>query len=284
MKVLLTGAAGVLAQALLPLLEQEEGIELRLTDIQPVETDHPFVKADLARWDDVQGLCEDVDQVLHVAAIHPWKHYTPQQYLDCNIKGTYNLLEAAAKSEVQRVVYTSSIAAMGYAAESPRELPFDETKPCEPTEGVYGISKHAGEQFCRMFRRRDGLAYLVLRPGTFVPRDEDDADYGIGLLTHCVHVGDVAAAHLLALRSDLEDETFVIAAKTPFTRDDGPALAEDAPAVVLEHFPEAAKLEELGIELPQHIRRCYAIDKAEKLLGYKPQHNFAQWLQRKLEA
>ena len=97
-KVLVTGAAGVLGRALVPLLEQDGDVELRLTDIVPVATGHEFREADLSTWDDVAGLCEGVDEVVHIAAIHPWKPYFPQQYLDCNIKGTYNIFQVISQS------------------------------------------------------------------------------------------------------------------------------------------------------------------------------------------
>jgi len=281
-KVLVTGAAGVLGQAVVALLKQEGNFELRLTDRVPVETSHEFTQADLARWDEVQELCSGIDVLMHIAAIHPWKKYTPEQYIDCNIKGTYNLLQAAVDAGVRRVIYTSSIAAMGYRPDRPEQLPFNESKPCKPVEDIYGISKHVGEQFCEMFRAREGLAYVALRPGTFVPRDKDDPGFGLGLLSQWVHCSDVATAHLLALKSDVKNEAVIITAKVPFRGGDAPALLSDAPSVILKYFPEASRLEERGVQLPRVIDKCYDISKAERLLGFQPKWNFGEWLERKL--
>jgi len=278
-KVLVTGAAGVLGKAVTALLEREPGIELRLTDRAPIATPHEFARANLAEWDEAKRLCEGADQLLHVAAIHPWKRYSPQEYVDCNIKGTANILQAAAEAGVKRVIYTSSIAAMGYGCNSPDELPFDESRPCRPREDIYGITKHVGEQLCEMTRHRHGIPYVALRPGTFVPRDEADPAWGLSLLTQWVHASDVAMAHLLALRSDVRNEAIIITARVPFTRDDAPALLSDARQVILRYFPKARLLEERGVQLPNRIERWYSIAKAERLLGYRPKHNFAEWLE-----
>jgi len=282
MKVLITGAAGVLGRAVAALLEKEADVEMRLTDVVPVETPHEFIRADLACWEEVQHLCDGVDEVLHIAAIHLWKKYTPEQYIDCNVKGTCNVLRAAAKAGVGRLIYTSSIAAMGYSPERPDQLPFDESKPCRPVEDIYGISKHVGEQLCRMFSANDGLRYIALRPGCFIPADELSVAFGLGLLSTRVHAGDVAMAHVLALRSAVSNEEIIITAKVPFTREDGAALLSDAPSVILKYFPRAKLLQERGVELPETIRSCYDIGKAQALLGYRPKWDFGLWLEKKL--
>ncbi|MGD8240079.1 MAG: NAD(P)-dependent oxidoreductase [Armatimonadota bacterium] len=278
MTVLVTGAAGVLGRALVPLLETETDADLRLTDVLDLDTPHEFVKADLADREATAHLCGGVDQVLHLAAIHPWRKYTPREYIECNITGTYNVLQAAAGAGVKRVIYTSSIAAMGYGADSPEQLPFDESKPCRPTEGIYGITKHVGEQFCEMFRATHDLPYVALRPGTFIPMAEQDPAFGLGLLSVRVHASDVAMAHVLALKSDLANEAIIVTAGVPFSSSDGPDLLADAAPVILNYFPDAAALRERGIELPRTIDKCYNVAKARRLLGYEPEWTFEKWL------
>ncbi len=282
MKVLITGAAGVLGQAVVARLEAEGDYDLRLTDVLPLETAHEFVQADLADWEQTAPLCQGVDQVLHIAAIHPWKQYTPEQYLDCNIKGTWNLARAAAEAKVQRVIYTSSIAAMGYAPMEGYPLPFDESKPCTPQEDLYGLSKHVGEQFFNLFRNTHGLNSVYLRPGCFIPCDEETPAFGFGLLGSRLSFEDVAEAHVLALRSAVVNEAIIVTAGNPFTREDGPALLSDARSVILRYFPEAARLEEQGVALPQRICPTYTIAKARRLLGYEPKMTFARWLRQTL--
>ncbi len=97
---------------------------------------------------------------------------------------------------------------------------------------------------------------------------------------------DIAAAHLLALDAptDLHYETFNIAARSPFTEADLPALLDDAAPVVQHAFPLAAEVfARRGWALPHRIDRVYVIQKAERVLGYRPRYNFGE-LMRELQA
>lgn len=284
MHVLITGAAGVLGRAVTSRLEDDPKVVLRLTDVLPLDTPHEFVQADLSDPEQATPLCQDIDEVMHIASIHPWKPYTPTQYIDCNITGTYNILQAAAQGPVRRVIYTSSIAAMGMGRDEGVPLPWDESKPCVPDGHVYSVTKHVGEQFCELFRRQGRFSYIALRPGTFIPRPDDDPAFGVGLLSSWVHASDVAQAHVLALRSSVENEAFVVTAGVPFTHADGQALLTDAPGVVLRYYPRAAELAGRNIELPAAVERCYSIAKARDMLGYSPAITFGTWLERTLRS
>ena len=87
-------------------------------------------------------------------------------------------------------------------------------------------------------------------------------------------------AHLLALKSKVENEAIIVTARVPFTRDDGPTLRRDAASVIRRYYSLSRELEGLGIELPSQLERCYSIAKAERLLGYEPKYNFDWWLTR----
>jgi len=270
MKVLLTGAAGVMGRAVTRLLEEAGGYDLRLTDMAALETAHEFVQADLADWEQVEPLAQGVDQVIHIAAIHPWKQYTPEQYLDCNIRATYNVIRAAAEAKVDRCIYTSSVASMGYTPTAEHPLPFDESKPCFPDDHVYSISKHVGEQFCHLFQRTHGLDWLIL------------LWFGLALLVMRMTGSDVAQAHLLALQSEVRNEVLIITAGVPFTKEDGPALLTDARSVILKYFPAAIWFEEQGQALPQQVSPTYRIDKAREMIGYEPKVHFGSWLAQRV--
>jgi nucleoside-diphosphate-sugar epimerase len=280
--VLITGAAGVLGKAVTGLLANEPGIELRLTDVLPVTTPYEFRAVDLTDAEQLKPLCAGVDVVLHIAALHPWKPYTTEQYLRCNVEATYKLLEAAAAAGVCRVIYTSSVAAMGLNGAETVPLPWDESKPCTPGD-LYSLTKRMGEEMCEMFAAQRKLTYIALRPGMFIPVAEDDPQYGFGLLSFSVHGSDVAAAHVLALRSKLANEAFVITARTLFTREDAAELGRDAKAVILRRYPRAERLLAQGLKLPERLAITYDISKAHRLLGYEPQHTFATWLERRLQ-
>lgn len=278
-RLLITGAAGVLAREIVAHLEGLGDYQLRLTDLSAFETPHELRCADLTDPAQVAGLAEGVDEVLHVAAIHPWKPYTPQQYLDCNIKATYNVLEEAVRAQVRRVIYTSSVAAMGYEVTSQCPLPLDETKLCHPVDSVYSVTKHVGEQFCQMFQHTHGLRWLALRPGTFIPREASDPQYALNLLGIGVHREDVAQAHVRALQSELAHEAFIATAGVPFRRDESAELLTDARSVILRYYPQAAALEEAGVRLPERLGLAFSVEKARRMLGYEPKHTFGKWLE-----
>ena len=281
MRVLITGAAGVLGQ-LVTQLVAADGHDLRLTDARPLPdgSPHEFVQADLSDDTQTLGLCDGIAQVLHIAAVHPWKQYSTQQYLDLNIKGTHNIVAEAARAQVNRLIYTSSVSAQGYNVAPDALLPWDETAPCRPTDSLYSITKHVGEQCCRMYAQTAGLKWLALRPGGFSPRPEDEPAFGFGLLSFAVHRDDVARAHLLALRSSAVNEPLIITGGTTFTRDDSAQLLWNAPPLILRDFPQAQALVEAGIALPQRISACHNIARARHVLGYDPQWTFGSWLEK----
>ena len=281
-KVLVTGAAGVLggsiARALMP------AYDVTVTDMRETSLPLPARAADLSKIEQAMEACKGVDIIVHPAAIHPWKKYTPEQYLDWNIKATYNVLAAAAEAGVKRVVYTSSIAAMGYKPGAPSELPFDEKKPCWPQEDLYGVTKHVGEQFCRLFANTKGLKYVALRPGYFVPRDEMDPNLGLMYLNCRVHPEDVMSAHVQAVsQPGIEGQAFVITADMPFRSEDAAALKTDPAPIVTKYFLRAEALFKDPAFKPRPITYYYTIEKAKRLLGWRPKMSFGPWLELYLD-
>ncbi len=275
-KVLVTGGAGVLGGSVARALAPQ--YDVTVTDLREMTLPLRKVAADLADADQARQACEGMDVVVHAAAIHPWKKYTSDQYLDWNVKATYNVLAAAAEVGVKRVVYTSSIAAMGYKASAPAELPFDETKPCLPCEDLYGVTKHVGEQFCRLFSNTKGLKYVALRPGYFVPRDEMDPALGLMYLFCRVHPDDVVRAHVQAVSAPgIENQAFIITAHMPFQSSDAQELRTAPAAVITRYFPQAAEIFK-DPALKPSIPYFYTIEKARKVLGWEPRMSFAQWL------
>jgi UDP-glucose 4-epimerase len=84
-----------------------------------------------------------------------------------NVGGTFNVLRAAARHGVERVIFTSSPEVYG----EPVSWPVDEAHPLLAMNS-YGASKAAGEAYCRAFRREAGLQAVVLRLGSvYGPRD-----------------------------------------------------------------------------------------------------------------
>src|SRR6266496_3009178 len=97
-----------------------------------------------------------------------------------NVVGTVNVLEAAARADVSRLIFTSTGGAIyGEGAERPDELPFAETAPCEPFS-VYGQSKLAAEGYVDLYSRTRGLSATVVRLGNvYGPRQDPATEAGV---------------------------------------------------------------------------------------------------------
>jgi uronate dehydrogenase len=171
MRVLLTGAAGYVGRHLIRGLEGLH--ELRLADVRPLADEPRFVPADVTRLDDMLRVTEGIDAVVHLAVASGLEGeveddaFNPLRF-DVNVKGTYNVLEAARRHGVRRVVHTSSImAAWGYA---PSERIASDAPP--RTEGTYSLTKSLAEAVCEHFARSYGMSLVCLR----IPKPIDPAD------------------------------------------------------------------------------------------------------------
>lgn len=107
------------------------------------------------------------DAVLHLAALIgiPYSYVAPETYIDTNIKGTLNLLQAARDLDV-RVVHTSTSEVYGTA----RRVPIDEDHPLQG-QSPYSASKIGADQIAMSFYLSFGTAISILRPfNTYGPR------------------------------------------------------------------------------------------------------------------
>lgn len=111
---------------------------------------------------------EGCDAVLHLAALIaiPYSYHSPDTYVDTNIKGTLNVLQAARRLGVSRVVHTSTSEVYGTA----RHVPIDEEHPVLG-QSPYSASKIAADQLALSFYLSFGLPVSILRPfNTYGPR------------------------------------------------------------------------------------------------------------------
>lgn len=169
MKILLTGASGYLGQAFLKELGHKYSI--RVIGRKSVEGNLEFVKGDIRIYDNVLNAANGVDIIVHLAAFAPEvkKEARNQDFFDSNIKGTFNILQAAVDAKVKKIIYASSICAVGYEG---LELPVKENARPNPSDGMYGLSKYFGEQLCQSYTKWYGITTLCLRLATVVPKHE----------------------------------------------------------------------------------------------------------------
>lgn len=179
-KLLYTGACGVIGRHVLPFLAED--YDLILTDVQPFESDIGEVRiADLTDFDAVQKLVEGVDVVVH-AAIASSRDYltrvggrhdgTREQWhqfheasIEANLRGTYHLMEAAARAGHDKFVFFSSLTV--YLGNRNREI-LPAGTPRLP-ENFYSITKTFGEDLGEWYSREDGLRTICLQVGQPYP-------------------------------------------------------------------------------------------------------------------
>jgi dTDP-glucose 4,6-dehydratase len=116
----------------------------------------------------VRTAMQGCDVVLHLAALIaiPYSYHSPDTYVETNIKGTLNILQAARELEVGRVVHTSTSEVYGTA----RYVPIDEEHPLQG-QSPYAATKIAADQMALSFYRSFGTPVTVIRPfNTYGPR------------------------------------------------------------------------------------------------------------------
>jgi nucleoside-diphosphate-sugar epimerase len=292
MRVLLTGSSGWLGRYLAPRLRASGHHVIGLDIVAGESTGVVGSVADRAV---VERVFADhaIEAVIHAGALHKpdITRFPPQAFVDVNVTGTLNLLQAAVAARHERFVFTSTTSLMiSHAIAEARgsaAVWLDETTaPLEP-RNIYGVTKLAAEALCRLHNLEHGLNCAVLRTGRFFP-EEDDTDRRLSgenlkaneLLHRRLTVEDAADAHVLALERATGFEIFIVSAPPPFARGDAEALKADAAGVIVRYFPQAAALyARRGWRLPQHIGRIYDPAKAERLLGFRARTDFAAVLE-----
>lgn len=284
-KILVTGSAGHLGEALMRTLragsDDALGIDIKpspYTDRVGSIVDRKFVNECMA----------GVGAVLHAATLHK-PHvatHSCQDFIDTNITGTLNLLEEAVTAGVGAFVFTSTTSAFGEALRPPPDRPAAWiTEDVVPVaKNIYGATKTAAEDLCRLFHRNQGLPCLVLRTSRFFPEDDDEpAPFGRDNLQVCelayrrVDISDVVDAHLLAIgrAAEIGFDRFIISATTPFRPDDLERLRTD-PAGVLDRRAPGWRdvFDARGWRMLDEIERVYDNRRARARLGWQPRYDF----------
>ncbi len=116
----------------------------------------------------VRTAMKDVDVVFHLAALIaiPYSYHSPDNYVDTNIKGTLNVLQAARDLKTERILVTSTSEVYGTAC----YVPIDEKHPRQG-QSPYSATKIGADAIADSFYRSFGLAVTIVRPfNTFGPR------------------------------------------------------------------------------------------------------------------
>jgi len=294
MRLLVTGSAGHLGEALARVLG-EEGHDVVGLDV--LASAHTSVVGSIADRACVRECAQGVDAILHAATLHK-PHvgsHGRQDFVDTNVTGTLNLLEEAVAAGVSRFVFTSTTSAFGRALTPPAGAPaaWITEDVADVPRNIYGATKTAAEDLCELAHRDHGLPCVILRTSRFFPEADDrdeiraayaDANLKVNeLLYRRVDLEDVVSAHRRALERapEIGFGRYIISATTPFTRDELAELRDDAPAVVRRRFGDLdAVYGPLGWRMFPSVERVYVNTRARDELGWAPRYDFRHALDR----
>ena len=282
MRILVTGARGKVGAATVDVLHRA-GHEVTASDrVAPVFEAAPpwprYVQAAVADAGDAFAIVAGQDAVIHAAALPDPQHNPPHVVFSNNVMATFNVIEAAVRLGVPRVVHVSSETVPGFFfAErpfAPAYAPVDEEHPIAPQD-PYALAKHFGEQLCDAAVARSDVRCISVRPSWV--QWEGNVESNLGPLVRdpdavsiswnsYVDVYDLAELLRLAAESDLPGHEVFYAAQPDNAG--GRALTDlvkrlhDVP--VREHDrPDAS-----GISTAKAVR----------MLGWNPQRSWRDYL------
>jgi len=180
-KILITGAGGFIGSHLTEALAQK-GFDVRAfvlynpynswewLDQSPLEINKniEIIPGDIRDPYGVKKAMEGCDVVFHLAALIaiPYSYYSPDSYVDTNVKGTLNVLQAAKELQIKKVIHTSTSEVYGTA----QYVPITEEHPLEG-QSPYSATKIAADQLAMSFYYSFETPVSIIRPfNTFGPR------------------------------------------------------------------------------------------------------------------
>ncbi|EJT71036.1 hypothetical protein GGTG_12057 [Gaeumannomyces tritici R3-111a-1] len=310
--VLVTGSSGHLGRALMLSLHSHGHTPLG-ADVLPSETTHR--QGSIADRSFVESLFREnpgLRHVIHAATLHK-PHvgsHSKADFVDVNITGTLNLLEAAAATRdaqgrdgIKSFVFVSTTSAFGHAlsGRAGRAAWIDEDVAPVP-KNIYGATKTAAEDLCRLVHAQAGMPTVVLRTARFFPEEDDDdarraaapqdGNLKVLELAHRrVDIADVVGACVCAMRTASGGGgdgpfwgRYVVSAPTPFGRQDETLRrlgGGEAAAVYKECVPgiEAA-FARAGWEFLPTVDRVYDASRAMRDLGWRPEYTIERAVEK----
>jgi UDP-glucose 4-epimerase len=242
-----------------------------------------FVEGDIRDYELVDKLMAQADYLFHMAALRINAcAANPEDGFDVMVKATFNVAQSAVKHKVKKVIYSSSASVYGLA----QHFPTPETDNPFDNQTFYGGAKLFGEQLFRSYKFMYNLNYVALRYfNVYGPRMDTDGKYtevmikwldcirdnknpliyGDGSTSmDFVYVRDVAKANVAALLADVTDQAFNVGNNRETSLKQLLVLLLNANNSTLQ--PEHREDNTVN----PVSRRLADIEKAEKLLGFKP--------------
>ena len=306
-QILITGASGFVGSAVARKLVSEQFSVRALVRRDSPRfhldgTDLEFAVGDIRDAVAVRRAMSGIRYVFHVAADYRLWARDRGEIFAANVEGTRNVMQEAVRAGVERVVHTSSVATLRLR---PDGTAADETVRLSEPEGIgtYKRSKIAAERLVEAMIANDGLPAVIVNPSTPIgPRDVKPTPTGriiveaatgripgfVDTGLNLVHVDDVAAGHLAALRHGVVGERYILGGENVLFADmlaDVAHLVDRRPprlrvprALVLSAAYAAEAMARFtgrepfatldGIRMAEH-RMFFSAAKAERDLGFR---------------
>jgi UDP-glucose 4-epimerase len=302
----ITGGAGFVGSTIADQLLAAGAAEIRIIDnfvrgswsnVKPALASGrvKVTEGDIRDAELVAELTDGVDYVFHQAALRITRcAEAPREAVEVLMTGTLNVLEAAVRHKVKKIVAASSASVYG----EPSYLPMDEAHPFN-NRTLYGAGKIANEQMYRAYYTTYGLPYVALRYfNVYGPRMDLTGVYTEVLIRWLeaieagrpplifgdgeqsmdfVYIEDVARANVLALESDVSDEVFNVGTGVQTTLNQlcAALLKLTGSSLKPEHRPARA--------VANVSRRRSSTEKAEQMLGFRAGVSLEDGLRRLIE-
>jgi UDP-glucuronate 4-epimerase len=308
MKVVVTGGAGFIGSHVARRLI-EEGHEVSIIDsfsdfyapeikranFESLGGRAQLYETDICDVGETQSILADAkfDAVIHLAAragVRP-SIQNPRAYIETNVTGTYNLLEAARAAGTKQFVFASSSSVYGLA----KTVPFSEDLPLPQTLSPYAATKLAGEQLCGNFANLFGMRAVCLRfftvygPGQrpdlaihkftdMIERGQAIPKFGDGNTRRdYTYIDDIVQGVLGALVYDGEPFNIFNLGESETT------TLNELIAALEASLGKKAVIEQLPEQPGDMPRTCADISKARQLLGYDPHTKIADGIPKFVE-
>ncbi len=289
MKILITGGTGFIGSHLTQFLKKDN--DITIYDVKkPIEKDVKFILGDILDEQKILQSFQDFDTIIHLAATVGVENTetNPVLTLNTNILGTKNILEACKKHNIKKVILASSSEIYG----EPRKVPIDEIQTPIPIT-TYGISKLASEEYLKSYAKTCGFNYSILRFFNVVGPKQSSRfvlpefiknalnnkplvihGNGLQIRAFC-HIADICQGieksickgdgEIFNIGNDLEPITIENLAKKVIS------VLNSQSTIKYISFEKSGRNREQEI-----MTRIPSIQKAKKILSYRPEHNLKE--------
>jgi NAD dependent epimerase/dehydratase len=302
-KVLVTGAGGFIGSHLTErlvscgaqtraLIHYNSSSSWGWLEQSPHKDEIEIVQGDIRDADSLQSALNGCDVVFHLAALIaiPYSYQAPLSYVRTNVEGTLNVLQAALKESVERVVHTSTSEVYGSA----RTVPINEAHPLQG-QSPYSASKIGADKIAESFHLSFGLPVVTVRPfNTFGPRQSAraviptivtqalaDEPIRLGSLEptrDLNYVADTVAGFIKAAESpNAVGETVNLGTGREISIGD---LARTILGSMGKELPIVTDDNRIRPERSEVDRLCADAGKARELLGWRPEYSLEMGLEQ----